>query len=85
MSKVYIVERVFEDTNDKNNRYPKGAIISFDDEERINNLLNNGLIKEFNFDDKQENDETQHLNDEVVLVNEDQKENDKKANKKGDK
>lgn len=86
MGKMYIVKKVFEDKDDKKNRYPINSIVSFDDEERINDLLERGIIKEFIIDEGDSN--IQSIDKIINKENVDNKtENDDKTNKskKGDK
>lgn len=45
MKKIYIVTNVFEDKNDKRNRYAVGTLIQIDDDARAEKLMKDGFVK----------------------------------------
>lgn len=80
MKKIYIVKKVFEDEKDNRNRYPINSLVSFDDEVRVNNLIERGLIKEFIINEEIEVIQSSAKTD-VSIENEDKSEKKKKGDK----
>lgn len=81
MKKLYIVKKVFEDENDNRNRYPVNSIISFDDEKRINNLVERGLIEELSLIEETPNVLPVKENENLIDTDDKSKKNKKKGDK----
>nr|DAM24385.1 MAG TPA: hypothetical protein [Caudoviricetes sp.] len=80
MKKIYIVKKVFEDEKDNRNRYPVNSLVNFDDEARVNNLIERGLIKEFIINEENEASQSSKKTD-VSIENEDKIGKKKKGDK----
>lgn len=86
MGKMYIVKKVFEDKDNKINRYPINSIISFDDEERVNDLLERGIIKEFIINEEDSNIQSiDTITNKETVDNKTENDDKTNKNKKGDK
>lgn len=80
MKKMYIVKKVFEDKKDNRNRYPVNSLVNFDDEARVNNLTERGLIEEFIINEENEASQSSEKID-ISIENEDKSEKKKKGDK----
>ena len=87
MGKIYKVLKVFDDAFDKRTRYAENSIVSFDDEIRVSDLIERGLIKEFEIESELNNDKFQIsescVNIENISSEQDNDESDKKNKTKG--